>query len=482
MCHNADVRALLVSTYELGRQPFGLASPAAWLRRDGADVHLVDIARDTLPIDQVRRADLIAVHLPMHTATRLAVPVIREMRRANAAARLCAYGLYAPLNAEWLRSLGVDDVLGGEFEAALAAIAREVATDIARPHDPPNGSRLPAVRQVPPSGALLPRLHFVVPDRAGLPPLDRYATLQVGTERVVTGYTEASRGCRHLCRHCPVVPVYQGQFRVVQPDVVLADVAAQIAVGARHITFGDPDFFNGPTHALRIVRALHDAHPTVTYDVTIKVEHLLKHRGLLPQLRETGCLFVTSAVESIDNRTLAILDKGHSRQDVLDAVALCRAEGLTLVPTFVAFHPWMTLDSYCDLLQVIEAQDLVDHVAPIQLAIRLLIPQGSLLLETDEIARLAPSFDPATLAYRWSHPDPRVDALHAEVSTLVGSRLTSDRQDVFAEIAALAHARAGLVRPPTVPRDQTTPRPTVPYLSEPWYCCAEPNPEQLHLL
>ena len=141
----------------------------------------------------------------------------------------------------------------------------------------------------------------------------------------MVGYTEASRGCRHLCRHCPVVPIYNGQFRVVQPDVVLADIDAQVAAGARHITFGDPDFFNGPTHAMRIVEALHAAHPDVTYDVTIKVEHLLQHRDLLPRLADTGCAFVTSAVESIDDRVLRLLDKGHTRAGLLRGGAtLCR--------------------------------------------------------------------------------------------------------------------------------------------------------------
>ena len=134
-----------------------------------------------------------------------------------------------------------------------------------------------------------------------------------GGGRRLVGYTEASRGCRHLCRHCPVVPIYDGQFRVVQPEVVLADIDAQVAAGAGHITFGDPDFFNGPTHAMRIVAALHAKHPAVSYDVTIKVEHLLQHRDLVPRLAATGCAFVTSAVESVDDRVLALLDKGHTR-------------------------------------------------------------------------------------------------------------------------------------------------------------------------
>ena len=263
------------------------------------------------------------------------------------------------------------------------------------------------------------------------------------------------------------MPVYEGRFRVVQPDVVLADIEAQIASGAQHITFGDPDFFNGPTHAMRIVDALHAAHPSASYDATIKVEHLLAHRDLLPRLAATGCAFVTSAVEALDDRVLAILDKGHTRAGFVEAVALCRGAGVTLVPTFVAFHPWLTLESYCDLLETIAELDLVDHVAPIQLAIRLLIPEGSPLLTVDAMRVHVGAFDPHTLTYRWSHPDPRVDDLHREISAIVGSQLAADRRATFDAVSALARDRAGLPASDSKPaRD----RATVPYLDEPWYC------------
>jgi len=263
------------------------------------------------------------------------------------------------------------------------------------------------------------------------------------------------------------VPVYGGRFRAVDAAVVLADIRAQVAAGAEHITFGDPDFFNGPTHAMRIVDDLHHAHAGTSYDVTIKVEHLLKHQDLLPRLAATGCAFVTSAVESVDDQVLALLDKGHTRADFAAAVARCREAGLVLVPTFVAFHPWLTLDSYCDLVDTIAALDLVDHVAPIQLAIRLLVPEGSRLLTVDAMRRHLGAFDPVTLTYRWTHPDPRVDDLARDVAALVGARLAVDRSAVFDEISALAHERAGRAIPRSRPiRD----RATVPYLNEPWYC------------
>jgi radical SAM superfamily enzyme YgiQ (UPF0313 family) len=465
------MRSVLVSTYEMGRQPFGVASAAAWLRAAGWDVTCVDAAKEKLREEQLASADLIGFHLPMHTATRLAAPIIATARRVNPAARIGVFGLYAPLNAEWLQSLGADAIFGGEFEEELAAWAG----DDRGTQRSQNAQSKKTVSAVSAGSAFkrdpLPKIHFLVPDRSGLPPLSKYATLQMpGGGRRLVGYTEASRGCRHLCRHCPVVPVYNGQFRVVQPEVVLADIDAQVAAGAQHITFGDPDFFNGPTHAMRIVAALHAAHPDVSYDVTIKVEHLLQHRDLVRRLAETGCAFVTSAVESVDDRVLATFDKGHTRAGFAEAVALCRASGVTLAPTFVAFHPWLTLWSYCDLLDTIERLDLVEHVSPIQLAIRLLVPEGSRLLDLDDMRAYIGAFDPATLTYRWTHPDARVDALHAEVLALAGTRLTANRRTVFDEVSALAHHRAGIARPPRADARPARARATVPYLNEPWYC------------
>jgi len=274
---------LLVSTYDLGRQPFGLASPAAWLRDAGAEVVCLDLAKERLPDAIVRQSDVIAFFLPMHTATRLALPVIDQVRALNGDARLVAYGLYAPLNEALLRARGVTDVLGGEFEEDLVRV-------VLRSTEVPAGgsSSAPQPRFDAPDDRMrratdaIPRLQFRVPDRTRLLPLTRYATLQVGDERRVAGYTEASRGCKHLCRHCPIVPVYGGRFRIVQQEVVLADIRQQVAAGAQHLTFGDPDFFNGPGHALPLVRALHREFPQLSYDVTIKVEHLLNYARYLP--------------------------------------------------------------------------------------------------------------------------------------------------------------------------------------------------------
>jgi radical SAM superfamily enzyme YgiQ (UPF0313 family) len=452
------MHVLLVSTYELGRQPFGLASPAAWLREAGHTVTCLDLSRQPLDSDAARAASLVAFYLPMHTATRLALPVIEEVRRLNPEARLGAYGLYAPLNADLLRGHGVSSILGGEFEDGLVRAAAGAV-------DPPVGADA--------TPGAIPKFSFRVPDRSDLPPLAQYASLRMpGGERRVVGYTEASRGCRHVCRHCPVVPVYNGQFRVVGADVVLADIAGQVARGAQHITFGDPDFFNGVGHALRIVERLARDHPGVTYDVTVKIEHLLQHAAHLSRLRETGCLFVTSAAESVDDEVLARLDKGHTRADLARAVHLCRGAGLTLSPTFVPFTPWTTLEGYRELLRAIETLDLIEHVAPVQLAIRLLLPAGSRLLDLPEVRDLAGPFDAANLAHTWAHADTRVDRLQRDVGALVAARAGVPRRAVFDDVWALAYR--AVTDPPARPAGAVSPGGGVPHVDEPWYCCAEP--------
>jgi radical SAM superfamily enzyme YgiQ (UPF0313 family) len=507
------MKILLISTYELGRQPFGVVSPAAWLRKAGHEVVCLDLTRQGLDEDAVRASGLIAIYLPMHTATRLAAKLIPALRELNSAADICCYGLYAPMNAAYLRGLGVGTILGGEFEGELVKLAArlqglkrpfgegEMSDLKVRPtkfngtaeQEKIDGRTAEVGGAALESGAALvglgdagaqveaeislERLGFLVPDRAGMSGIEKYAHLIVpGDGFRVVGSTEASRGCKHLCRHCPIVPVYNGVFRIVPRDVVMADVRQQVAAGARHISFGDPDFFNGIRHALELIAEFHAEFPDVTYDVTIKIEHLRKHEKELHALKETGCLFVISAVESVDDGILTRLDKGHTREDFFNAARVFREMEMTLHPTFVAFTPWTTLDGYLDLLRAIAELELVENVAPVQLGIRLLIPEGSRLLELEEVRRDVGAFDAELLVYPWRNADERADRLSEVVQAIAADadRKKESRPAAFERIWEAAHAAAGIAAPEL---KLGAARP-VPFLSEPWYCCAEPTKEQ----
>jgi radical SAM superfamily enzyme YgiQ (UPF0313 family) len=465
-----DGEIVLVSCYELGHQPLALASPLAFLRQQGFAPACLDLSVD--PLDEaaasaLARARLVAISVPMHTALRLGVRVASRVRALNPGAHICFYGLYAPLNARYLLSSGADSVRGGEYEVALVELAQAL-----------DQAQTPAV-----AATELRRLPFLVPQRDPLPPLRRYAHLVTQEEERLAGYVEATRGCRHLCRHCPIPAVYAGRFFAVPVEVVLADARQQIAAGARHITFGDPDFLNGPKHALAVARALHHEHPEVTFDATIKVEHILQHRDLFPELARLGCLFVVSAVESLSDAVLTILDKGHRQDDAVLALQIVREAGISLRPTFVPFTPWTTREGYVQLCRFIGEHDLEDEVDPIQLALRLLIPPGSLLLEREELRPFLGELDEAALTYRWRHPDPEMDRLQEQVSDLVeqASRRKEDPALTFRNIHELAVAASGDDRPcgPAAIKDGGRRRRSVaPRLSEPWFCCAEPSRTQ----
>jgi len=450
---------LLLSTYELGHAPHGLAVPRAFLERAGFRPAAVDLAVERLDPERLRRARLVAISVPMHTALRLGLALGARVRAESPGALLCFHGLYAPLNADLLVRAGASAVLGGECEEDLVALAQAAEA----------GEGLG--RFVLRGGGAVPRrrLDHPVPSRQGLAPLDRYARFDDGSGTLrVAGYTEATRGCKHRCRHCPVVPVYDGRFFAIPEDVVLEDVARQVSAGAEHVTFGDPDFLNGPAHALRIARALHARHPHLTFDFTAKVEHLVRHGAEVAELAGLGAAFVTSAVESLSDRVLEKLAKGHTRADALLAFELCAAAGLTLRPSLVPFTPWSTLEDYLDLLDVFEGRGLLAALDPVQLSIRLLVPPGSLLEGEPGVAW--GGLDEAGLTWRWSHLDPRMDALQVRVAAEVAA--AEPRNDpplaTIARVKGLALAAAGLPHghATTLAADQRR----VPRLTHSWFC------------
>ena len=452
------MRVLLISTYELGHQPLHVASPAAALRRAGHDVRALDLGVDPWAPAEVAWADALALSVPMHTAMRLALRAARAARALRPEVPICLYGLYAPVSRDHTLGTVADRLLAGEYEDALVDWVDSLATG------PAGGGDQTLVH--------LGRTRFGLPARDLLPPLDRYARLVVDGEERLVGYVEASHGCAHRCRHCPVPVVYDGRIRIVDTDAVVADVAQLVAAGARHITFGDPDFLNGAHHSLRVVRAIHDRFPDLTFDCTTKVELILRHESVWPELAAAGCLFVVSAFESVNDTMLQRLDKGHTAADASRAVALLRGHGIEIRPSFLPFTPWTTVADVVELLGFVAAHDLIDNVDPVQYTIRLLLPQGSLLLDRPDLAPHLGRYDPELLAYPWTAADPAADALQAHVARVVERSLAADEsiETTFRRVWQAAGA------PDAVPAAVTTGRPR---LSEPWFCCAEPTEAQL---
>jgi radical SAM superfamily enzyme YgiQ (UPF0313 family) len=445
------MRVLLVSSYELGHQPLQVAAPAARLRERGHEVRAVDLSIDDWEPELVDWCERIAFSVPMHTATQIARQTIGRVRDRRPELPIAGYGLYGEMLVDV-----ADRVLAGETEVALVEWV-DGDDDQAIVH---------LGREAAQPGAPLPA-------RDLLPALGRYAHLvDSGRERTV-GYVETSHGCSHRCRHCPVPVVYDGRLRIVDQDLVLGDLAQQVAAGASHITFGDPDFLNGVHHSMRVVRAMHERFPELTFDCTVKVEHVLLHEDLWGELAASGCRFVVSAFESVDDATLTRLDKGHTVADMVRAVEILGEHDLAVRPSWMPFTPWTTLDQVQALLEFVATHGLVGNVDPVHYTIRLLLPRGSLLLEHPDLRPALGGYDDARGSYRWAALDPTMDELQLRLAALVEARVgAGDPIPVVFDAVREMCGLAPLGLEPTVGD-------AVPRLTESWFCCAEPTAVQL---
>ncbi len=452
-------RVLLVSTYELGRQPLEVAEAAARLRAAGHDVRAVDLAVEPWDPLAASWADLVAAAVPMHTATRLAREVLARCPDRPRA----AFGLYAAMTADVAVPLSGRDGLeallrwvdaGGRLDADGSGPTpehpgRDVEDGPAGPIRDRRDRRATPRRPTPP------------PARDLLPPPDRYARLVVEGEERLAGSLAASWGCTERCRHCPVPVVWDGRTRINPVERILGDAARQVEQGVRHFTFTDPDFLSGPHHARRVVAALHDAFPEVTFDVTTKVSHVLAHADAWPVLARAGCLFVTSAFEHTDDHVLALLAKGHRAADLPRAVEVLHRAGVTVRPSWLPFTPWSTERHVRDILEVTARLGLVGDTDPVQHTIRLLLPKGSLLLPF--VPDVGP-WDDDLLGYRWSSP---LDPLQQRLAALVEQHLDAPSGEVHDRLRVACGMPALGLDPPSGPR-----------LSEAWFCCAEPTAAQ----
>ncbi len=498
---------LLISCYELGHQPIGLAQPVGFLEQKGYAPFTLDLAVEDFDTSRVEPARVVGISVPMHTALSLGCQVAERIRLTNPHAHICFYGLYASLNAEFLLERLADSVIGGEYETPLVNLIE----DLARPQSlqtSEHGTKLVLVRPVEgvsSADAIVPPFlkrirwqsdvstpdssdsgSFPIPARTPLPNLCEYARLEYQGQEHVVGYVEASRGCLHTCLHCPIVPVYHGRFFLFPEQVVLSDIRQQVKAGAVHITLGDPDFLNGPGHSLNIVRAMHEEFPHITFDFTTKIEHILKHQSLFKEFSELGCLFVISAVESFSETVLVHLDKGHTRRDIFTAHDILRSVGVTLRPSLVAFTPWTTLEDYAEMFDLVERHGLIDCIDPVQYSVRLLVPPGSALLmppakHSTPMAQFLGSLDQQKFQHTWTHPDPRMDALQQAVTGIVenGTKTEEDSEHTFYRLWELVCNTAGLsfsVLNKTASMNPDRVRP--PRMTEPWFCCAEPTTDQ----
>mgnify|MGYP000742691943 FL=1 len=437
------MKILLLSFYDLGKQPKIISELYKKLDNGSNQIDIIDysIEEKDLTLDNY---DVLGIYASMHTASVLAEQYLRDRKLPN---KLFVFGLYANVFSEMFSNFqSIHSFDSDELESLLQV---QLNLNYSFKH--------------------------TVPDRTILPSITDYSHIVDGSNNLIAGSVETTYGCKHECTHCPVPIEFKGMFKTFGTEKIITDVTNQVEEGAKHISFNDPDFFNGPKHALKILQLLNEKHPSITYDSTIKVEHILKYPDYFQELKNLNMLFVISAFETTNDHVLNILQKNHSFNDLNKAVELSLENKIDIRPTWMPFSPWTEQNDLISIIKLIENYKLRETVDPIQLTIKLLVPKNSLILKRPEMKEYLLDYDPSSFSYAWKYKFPNIDNIQNELFTYV---LQHESENEYAQYLGLVDILESHTNETLLNSEKYSQR-IVPKLSETWFCCAEPNKIQL---
>ncbi len=468
------MRILAISTYDLGTQPLILARIKSELRDPLYEVRTIDLSLSELTNDDISWPEVVIFSIPMHTAMALTKELVTKIRSLRDDIKLCFFGLYAPaaLSANLLSTNDIA-IAGTGFDTLISWLKTLTAN---------SNKQYEHGKVYVDIGTVQPKNHLL-PDRSSLPSLESYVHYLADGVTKTVATLEVVSGCSHHCRHCPVPVIYKGKTRKAPEEEILADARQQIENGASHIHFSDPDFFNRPQYGMSIMSRLKSDFPHLSFDATIKISHILKYRHLLKDLSEKDCNLLIAALEQVNNDTLKILDKGHTKEEAELAFRLLRELGIEPRPSLLPFTPWTTPYDIVELLDFIYENDLVWNVDPVQWSIRLLLPPGSLLLDSTERTLLSSlgELSEDGLSYEWKSPEPVLDELAREIGVLAEDAVDDSPQDAYFRIRKLVFDTLKITYyEPKIKESSMSKIPgnLRPKLSENWFCCAMPTNNQ----
>ena len=437
------MKVLLLSFYDLGKQPKIISEIFNKLNSNSTEIDFIDYSLESMEV-QLNRYDAIGIYASMHTATVLAT---QYLSNKNVPDKIFTFGLYGRvLSDSDSRIKYIENIEHNELDEYLNLITNDDYS-----------------------------LKETIPDRSIFPEISKYARLINGMDETLTGSVETTYGCKHLCTHCPVPIQFKGRFKTFSEKKIIDDISNQIELGAAHISFNDADFFNGPKYSLKILEKLNNEFPSVTYDSTIKVQHIIKYKDYFKELNNLNMLFVISAFETTNDLVLEILQKNHSARDLDESIEISKVNNIDIRPTWMPFTPWTETTDLHNIIKLIEKYQLRETVDPIQLTIKLLIPKHSLIIDRPEIKKYLGRYDTESFSYRWSYEDIKVDQLQKSLFNYVVENEELDEKDQY---MGLVYLIQDLTENNIIYSHNYTYR-DVPKLSETWFCCSEPNKIQL---
>jgi radical SAM superfamily enzyme YgiQ (UPF0313 family) len=145
--------------------------------------------------------------------------------------------------------------------------------------------------------------------------------------------------------------------------------------GVEYIRFYDDLFTSNKRWVLEFCRLLKEAGVRIKFRVLVRAG---TDHEVLKALTEVGCIAVGFGIESGSDRILRRINKGITRQQVLDTIAVCRRLDLWMIGAFILSLPDETYEDYKQSLSLVPLLDVIP------MGIHIIFPYTPFYLELKE--------------------------------------------------------------------------------------------------
>lgn len=179
-----------------------------------------------------------------------------------------------------------------------------------------------------------------------------------------------SRGCYHNCAFCSVGAFYGAadgpKWRGYSVSRMLQEIMHLYNRGARRFYFVDDQFFGPGKEGIARVRSfaqsLLDLGLDIEWQIFCRVDNV--DHDLFQLMHQAGLTIVNIGIEGGSQTQLDRMNKRQTVEQIIQSVDTIRQLGLTLIPSFIMFDPYVTLDEIEHNINLIEQLDFITYLGP----------------------------------------------------------------------------------------------------------------------
>ncbi|MCM8806475.1 MAG: radical SAM protein, partial [Candidatus Omnitrophica bacterium] len=166
-------------------------------------------------------------------------------------------------------------------------------------------------------------------------------------------YMYGSRGCPYRCTFCSWPQMlYDGKVRFRSPEKIVEEIELLIRkYGIKELFFDDDTFTCNKKWVLKICELIIEKDLKILWSCNGRVDNV--DDEMLKIMKKSGCRMIKFGVESASQKTLDLLRKDYTIEDVKKAFELTKKNKILIHATAMIGFPWETKKDMLDTIKFI---------------------------------------------------------------------------------------------------------------------------------